>query len=58
MRKIYRAMIAELRRLQEASEPADPFAGFTAQDWADLPAYHPLADDGPRAGRTNRPQHC
>ena len=58
MRKIYRAVIAALRRLQAANEPADPFAGFTTGDWADLPAYHPASDDEPRPGRTNRPQHC
>jgi hypothetical protein len=23
---------------------SDPFAGFTARDWADLPAFHPVSD--------------
>ena len=24
---------------------SDPFAGFTSRDWADLPAFHPVADN-------------
>ena len=30
---------------QRVERPADPFAGFTARDWADLPRFHPSEDE-------------
>ena len=44
MDKIFTSIAAWLRRLAEVETPADPLAGLTLAELADLPPVHPQED--------------
>jgi hypothetical protein len=45
MHTILNTLIRTLKPAKRSEgRQADPFAGFSSRDWADLPPYHPVSD--------------